>query len=168
MKSPTDKHGAAPEVEEFDSELNLKAIIWTGIGTLGITAISMILMWWLFRGFEKLEDREDSKPPAMAEAAAPTLPPEPRLEESPPANLAALRAREQEVLDNPAWVDEAAGTVRIPLDLAIDVIARKGLGGAPAAAPTDAAVPAAAATPAAPADASTPAAPPAAAPGSGH
>ena len=166
MKSPTDKHGAAPEVEEFDSELNLKAIVWTGIGTLGITAISMVLMWWLFRGFEKLEDREDSKPPAMAEAAAPTLPPEPRLEESPPANLAALRAREQEVLDNPAWVDEAAGTVRIPLDLAIDVIARKGLGGVPAAVATDVAVPAeaAAATPAVP----TPTPPSAATAGSGH
>lgn len=165
MKSPTEKHGAAPEVEEFDTELNLKAIVWTGIATLGITAISMVLMWWLFRGFEKLEDREDTKPPAMAEAAAPTLPPEPRLEESPPANLAALRAREQEVLDSPAWVDEASGIVRIPLDLAIDVIARKGLGGAPAVAVPEAPVPAqdAPATPTPP----TPT-PPSAAAGSGR
>ncbi len=165
-------HGAAPEAE-FDSELNMKAIIWTGIGTLGITAISMILMWWLFRGLEKLEDREDPRPPALAEAAAPRLPPEPRLEESPPANLATLREREQEVLTNPAWIDQGTGTVRLPLDLAIDIVARRGLGGAPVAAeapasadPTPPAEASAAPVASAP---STPAAPAQSAPhGGGH
>ena len=163
----TDTHHAelAPTASlATDAELDTKAIVYVGVGTVVVTLVSMLLVWWLFQGFKKLESSEDSKPSALPEAAERQVPPEPRLEVSPPQNLQDLRAREAEVLDTPAWIDQAAGKVRLPIDLALDVVARRGLGTAPPVepAPADAAAdPAADATGEPGATAATP---PAAAP----
>jgi hypothetical protein len=52
------------------------------------------------------------------------MPPEPRLQSHPVADLAAERAREQAMLDGYAWVDRDAGIARIPVDRAMDILAR--------------------------------------------
>ncbi len=127
-----------------DSELNVKWIVLSGVGTVVIMAVSMVLVWWLVLGFTKLEARQDAPPSALPEAAERFLPPAPRLELSPPENLRELRDREDLALAHPAWIDEAQGTLRLPIDLALDVVARRGLGEVPPVEP----VPDAAATPA--------------------
>jgi len=38
-----------------------------------------------------------------------------------------LRAEEDQAIARPAWIDQRQGTVRIPVDLAIDVLVRRGL-----------------------------------------
>ena len=53
--------------------------------------------------------------------------PAPRLQLAPEADLAALRAREDEVLNQYGWVDKKAGVVRIPIERAMDLIAQRGL-----------------------------------------
>ncbi len=135
-----------------DSELNVKWIVLSGVGTVVIMAVSMVLVWWLVLGFTSLKARQDAPPSALPEAAERSLPPEPRLELSPPENLKEMRDREDLALAQPAWIDEAQGTLRLPIDLALDVVARRGLGEAPPVEP----VPEAAATsvPAEPAAAS--------------
>ncbi|MEP7009408.1 MAG: hypothetical protein ABJC13_03720 [Acidobacteriota bacterium] len=155
-------HSTDPSGEATDSELNVKAIVYAGVGTVVVTLVSMILVFWMFQGFKKLEDREDPKPSALPEAAERQVPPSPRLELSPPENLKELRESEATVLDAPSWIDQAQGKVRLPIDLALDVVARRGLGEAPSAeaAPTPAETPAAPGTTPAAAD-STAAAPPA-------
>ena len=52
------------------------------------------------------------------------IPPQPRLQADPAADLAAQRAREQAQLDGYAWVDRDAGIARIPVDRAMDILAR--------------------------------------------
>jgi hypothetical protein len=126
------------QAEATDSELNVKAIVYVGVGTVVITIVSMILVWWLFQGFRKLEERQDPKPSALPEAAERQVPPSPRLEISPPENLKELREREATVLDAPAWIDQAQGKIRLPIDLALDVVARRGLGEAAPAEPAPA------------------------------
>ncbi|HEV7670420.1 MAG TPA: hypothetical protein VGS22_18025 [Thermoanaerobaculia bacterium] len=158
MSDPHGQQGA----ETVDGELNVKAIVYSGIGTVVVTIVSMILVWWLFQGFRKLENAQDPKPSALPEAAEKLIPPSPRLELSPPENLKELRDREQAVLDSPAWIDQAQGTVRLPIDLALDVVARRGLGQASPAEPAEPspANPATAATPEPSAAAPTAATPP--------
>jgi hypothetical protein len=51
----------------------------------------------------------------------------PRLQISPATDLAALRAREQAVLNSYGWINETAGVVRIPVQRAMDVIVQKNL-----------------------------------------
>lgn len=148
-----------------DSELNTKAIVYVGVGTVMVTLVSMILVWWLFQGFRKLESAEDPKPSALPEAAEKLVPPAPRLEISPPENLKELRALEQTALDSPAWIDQAQGKIRLPIDLALDVVARRGLGEAAVPEPAEP-VPADAATGAV--DEPTPVAPAAPPAGGAH
>lgn len=62
--------------------------------------------------------------------ARPTLnqkPPLPRLQLSPPADLAAFQAQEQVQLNSYAWVNQTSGIVRIPVEQAMEMVLRKGL-----------------------------------------
>lgn len=129
-----------PAALATDAELNTKAIVYVGVGTAVVTIVAMVVVWWMLLGIKKLESAEDPAPSALPEAAEVMVPPAPRLEVSPPQNLKDLRAREDALLDEPAWIDQGAGTVRLPIDLALDVVARRGLPSAPPAeaAPGDA------------------------------
>ena len=53
--------------------------------------------------------------------------PQPRLEVKPGARLAELRAAENADLNSYGWVDRNAGTVRIPIDRAMQLILDRGL-----------------------------------------
>ncbi|HEY1588264.1 MAG TPA: hypothetical protein VGG00_00925 [Rhodanobacter sp.] len=51
-------------------------------------------------------------------------PPAPRLQNKPAADLATERARELAMLDGYAWVSRDTGIARIPIDRAMDILAR--------------------------------------------
>lgn len=53
--------------------------------------------------------------------------PPPRLEVKPGASLAELRAAENADLNSYGWIDRNAGTVRIPIDRAMQLILERGL-----------------------------------------
>ena len=52
---------------------------------------------------------------------------EPVLQIDPVADLKAYEAQEEELLNSYGWVDKGAGVARIPIDRAIDIIAKQGL-----------------------------------------
>lgn len=56
-----------------------------------------------------------------------TPPPEPRLERTNGEALQVLRGQENQVLNNYTWVDEAAGTVSLPIERAIELTIERGL-----------------------------------------
>lgn len=153
MADPTlhagEPHGGAHAHTDPDPELSLSGIVWTAAGVVAVTAVSMVLMWWLGGGLiSRLESAEEALTPAevrRAEAvraageerlatgerpglpgltlpADAALPPEPRLETTPSGNLDRLRAGEEEVLERWGWADEAAGTVHVPIDRAIELV----------------------------------------------
>jgi len=53
--------------------------------------------------------------------------PQPRLEVKPGANLAELRDAEDADLNSYGWIDQKAGTVRIPIDRAMQLLVERGL-----------------------------------------
>jgi hypothetical protein len=57
------------------------------------------------------------------ERPADPLPPEPRLQVSPQADMDAMRAREHELLHSYGWVDREKGVARIPIDRAMEIMA---------------------------------------------
>ncbi len=121
----------------YDPELDVRAILWSAAWLAGGVVAVCLLMYWLFLGLRRAENRADPPPPPLAEErTAQPLPPEPRLQASPDADMLALRSREDRTLHQPAWIDEKAGTVRLPIDLAMDVIARRGLAPTGAGGPT--------------------------------
>jgi hypothetical protein len=114
-----------PEVRHEKSDVDTKAIIRFGIGLAVTLIVTFLLLFALFAYFSAREMRF-GRGPARVQSTD-QLPPEPRLEVSPRANLEELRAAEQKVLENYGWVDKEKNVVRIPIERAMEIIAERGL-----------------------------------------
>jgi hypothetical protein len=55
------------------------------------------------------------------------IPPEPRLQVNGVADLQDFRAKEEGVLHSYGWIDRKAGSVRIPIGRAMDLLLQRGL-----------------------------------------
>ena len=58
---------------------------------------------------------------------APALPAFPKLQLSPPMDLQAFHAREEQELESYGWVNRTSGVVRIPIERAMDLVLQQGL-----------------------------------------
>lgn len=124
-KTPHDPH---PKAEAFDREINIGAIFKT-IGVLvAVAVVAHLLMWWLIKGFNRFDDTRAAAPQPLPEANVQPPPPEPRLQTNPEDELRRMRAQEDDALGQPGWVDQRQGTVRVPIETAMEVIAARGLG----------------------------------------
>ena len=102
-------------------EVNVRFIVVSLITLLIGTFMVCLLVIGIFQYFHS------TYLPPQATQIAPQLPPEPRVEEKPYLQLQNLRTLEDHVLTTYAWVDQSQGTVRIPVDRAIDMVVQKGL-----------------------------------------
>jgi len=131
--------GVSYEKEDADTRAVIRAGILLGLATLVASALVLFLFRWL----GEREARGDAPPPPMASSMEPgRVPPAPRLQALPAQDLAAARAEEERVLTTYGWVDERAGTVHIPIEEAMRLLAQRGetpLPPAPPAAPAAAA-----------------------------
>lgn len=130
-----EKHGTT-----YDREINVRAIgKWMAL-LLVITVISQVLVWWLIRGFEWVDAKDDPKPTPIQQASPQQLPPYPRLQTAPGfagnnpgawaksdlEDMMDLRNVENKALNQPTWIDQREGLVRLPIDIAMEVIASRG------------------------------------------
>lgn len=105
-----------PETTFEPTDVDLRAIGWVAVAVfvwLGLVPYLLSLGY----------------PDATRDAfKAPTVvPPGPRLQQNPRADLAAFRAAKEERLDSYGWVDRARQIVHIPIDDAMKRIAARGL-----------------------------------------
>lgn len=97
-----------------------------------LTAVSIVTMGlvWGFFFFLEARTRETEARPMPVETEQPRtaeqkLPPEPRLEIDPTANLGRLRTQENARLTSYGWVDKPAGVVRIPIERAMALMVER-------------------------------------------
>jgi hypothetical protein len=62
---------------------------------------------------------------AQRNAAVSETASQPRLQDNPAGDLAAYDAEKRALLTNYAWIDRGRGTLRIPIDHAMDIIAHR-------------------------------------------
>lgn len=91
-------------------------------------AIQGILAGYLIR-LKRIPPPTDRWRPLERAARAPPsfVPPFPRLQVSPPADLQAFRAREEAQLHGYGWINRTSGIVHIPIEQAMDLVLRQGL-----------------------------------------
>ena len=105
--------------ERTDVPLRLVGWLAAGLGTAIV--LTPLLVAALFPAA-----RRDAPPGPTA------LPPVPRLQARPAADLAAHRSAEERTLATYGWVDRASGAVRIPIEEAMKRVAREGIADWPA------------------------------------
>ncbi len=94
-----------------------------------ILAITTIVCELIVVGmFKVMDSRSKATGVARAPLSAPagTLPPPPNLLLNEPMNLQQFRAKEANELNTYGWVDKNAGTVRLPIDRAKDLVLERG------------------------------------------
>jgi hypothetical protein len=141
------KHGQSPEenpaVSYERTDLDTFAVTKFGIGLAIGTVAAVFMMWGLFEFLQKHQSQAlEDLPESVIEARKGLIPPEPRLQtmgnpsapviaegalRAPRVELGKFREAEAMQLTNYAWVDPAKGVVRIPIDVAKDLVLKKGL-----------------------------------------
>jgi hypothetical protein len=104
--------------------------------------VAAVLIHLLLAGlYEYLDKRENANQPPVnplvssastdTRHVSPKYPdaafPDPRLETDERTQLNDIRLAEEQKLNSYDWIDQKAGTVRIPIDRAIDLVAQRGL-----------------------------------------
>jgi hypothetical protein len=120
------QHGV--ETGEFDREINVSGILWSGVWLTAGTLVFALLMWWFLRGIQTYDEHHEVKMMPMM-AQNPQRPPTavPLLQEDPAVDMVDMRKREDGLLDRAGWVDQPGGTLRVPVEVAIDAIVQRGV-----------------------------------------
>jgi hypothetical protein len=135
MNEPTARQ--SPDVHEHAGhEMTDASPLLVGLFALAVVlmvALAMLILVWTFWRFETSAERTDTVPSPVA---SDQMPPEPRLQTLPSADLARLRDEEDQRLGSYKWIDPGQGIVQIPIDRAIELLAKRGLPEPAAAEPT--------------------------------
>ena len=111
-----------PRVGHETTDVNVGAVGKFAIGLVIVCVVSIALLFGLLKFFQSREET------SVADTVDPVkLFPEPQLQKTPILDLKAIHAEEDKLLNGYAWVDPKQGIVRIPVDRAIEVLAKRGL-----------------------------------------
>jgi hypothetical protein len=132
MSSSTDKSpgtpGVLPGYETRD--VNVRGIFKFLVVLSVILLCTALLCLGLFKHFFKVQD---SRAPASPFSEIRQLPTGPQLQVNPRQDLLRFRAEQKQSLESYSWENRDNGTVRVPIERAMELLLQKGLSVAPSA-----------------------------------
>ncbi len=128
---PMREHPPTPDSASSDTyerrDIAPQPIVAAVLAAVGVIAVIFVAMALLTGWYSRHIASESPPANPLAAQFDPKQPPLPRLQTEPVKDLRTLRASEDKILHSYAWLDRAAGTVRIPIERAIDAVAQRGL-----------------------------------------
>ena len=121
MQQPTDAYGLGHEHSKGshgDADVSVLGIFSFCVGLLVSAILIQGMIWLLFQYFSERESVRLAPEYPLAAGQETRLPPEPRLQTDPRADLQELRAHESSVLSSYGWVDRERRIVHIPIERA--------------------------------------------------
>ena len=106
--------------------VSYQGIVWFVVILTATTVFCMALVWGVFRVTEYRTTRNEPQPAPLATPVG-ERPPGPNLLTDEAGNLRTFREREEAALTTYGWMDERAGTVRVPIDRAKELVLERGL-----------------------------------------
>src|SRR2546422_7213882 len=123
------QHGAGPsrnpDVGHELSDLKVGNVALFAVALAGAVGLVLAVSYWIFEYNAARQARDQVPPSPLAHTREPT--PEPHLQVRAAEDLQETRAAENALLNGYGWIDKEAGIVRIPIEKAIDVLAKEGL-----------------------------------------
>jgi hypothetical protein len=141
MDKPNNAAAAAPGYETRDANVGW---VFRFLVALGIVlVVTGLVCWGLFRYFSAHDVDHGTSDSPFADTRQ--LPLGPQLQVNPREDWLKFREEQEKSLETLAWENRSAGTVRVPIEEAMDLLVKKGVAvqGAPQAPPADATKPAA-------------------------
>lgn len=138
MSDPV-KHESTPSYGSYErQDVSARGIFYVLAGLLAATLLISFLLSGLYKILDKrFETHQPSVNPLAANVpkdtrqVPPQYPgtafPDPRLETDERTQLNGIRIAEEQKLNSYGWVDEKAGTVHIPIERAMELLAQRGL-----------------------------------------
>jgi len=123
----TDHEREQHEPAEFDSEIHVRAIFGSVVGLALLVAFSFAAMFTFSRVLKARSVARDPAPLPVAEANQPRPRPRAALQTDPTADMAKFAKEEEAALTSYAWADRANDVAQIPVERALDIVARRGL-----------------------------------------
>jgi hypothetical protein len=128
--TPDDEYLSTPEGAGHEhTDANVRLIIQFTLWLVASAVATHLLMWGLFKWF--IDNREDAQAQAveypLAVKQERRLPAGARLQAIPANEMLEYRQRENAELTEYGWVDRNAGTVRIPVEQAKELLLQRGL-----------------------------------------
>lgn len=121
-KTDNGQHNPAVTYEKRD--VNTRAILIFVLVLFVVLAVTLVSMRGLFGYFSATQNLGPGASPFNNSRA---IPPTPRLQVDPAADLNQVRGAQEEMLNSYGWVDKASGTVHVPIDRAMDMLIERKL-----------------------------------------
>ena len=138
MPSSMDKsHGAPSSSPGYETrDADVRAIIGYLVILSIVLVLTAIVCWGMFKYFSAGHTNGTSASPF---AGTRQLPTGPQLQVNPRQDLLRFRAEQEHSLESYSWENRDDGTVRVPIERAMDMLLKQGLPVAPSASSTGAA-----------------------------
>ena len=127
------QHELGPEPASSDvaaghelSDVNIGGLVTFLAGLVISLAVVVIAVAGMFVWLMRKADEADPPQPPLAELRA-KQPPAPRLQELPARDMEYLAAEQAAVLKESKWIDQERRIVQIPIERAIQIVAKMGL-----------------------------------------
>lgn len=120
-----------PHVRHEPGDVNALALTKFGLAMAGLIVVFLFGLWGMFEYLKKREAELGLPLSPAAIVNAQKQPPEPRLQPYAVRDMRDMRAAEDKIMRQYAWIDPDKGIVRIPVERAMDLIAQRGLPAAP-------------------------------------
>jgi uncharacterized iron-regulated membrane protein len=103
-------------------DASIRGLVIFGVALFVSLVVVLVMAARLFRHFAAVQSLG---PPASPFANMRALPPQPRLQVDPRRDLQRWKDEQKAILNSYGWVERSAGTVRIPIDRAMDLLIRR-------------------------------------------
>ncbi len=145
MSEPLDSRDVVnPETHHEESDVNVRALLWAVVIFIVFAIGTHLAIGMMFRFYAQLFRGKTTAPmTAIAMPADASVPPAPRLQpfpghdtsgttippnrNTPVTDMEDMRAAEDQALKNPGWVDRQKGVVRLPIEVAKQLVVQRGL-----------------------------------------